>query len=136
MRANRRNNSRNNIVMVVDDDIFVRKVVADTVREFAEVVEIGDGAQVVQQYKTNMPDMVFLDIHLPNQSGLELLKQIRELDPDAYVIMLSADSTQDNVDEGNRFGIQGFLTKPFKRTRIISFLNKCPTIKFVDAGKF
>jgi CheY-like chemotaxis protein len=122
---------RNNIVMVVDDDVFVRKVVSDTIREFAEVIEIGDGAKVLQQYKTHMPDMVFLDIHLPNESGLDLLKQIRSFDPSAYVVMLSADSSTNNVTKGSALGIKGFLTKPFKPARIISLLNQCPTIKFV-----
>lgn len=129
MRANR----KNNLVMVVDDDLFVRRVVADTIKEFAEVVEIGDGADVMKQYKVLMPDMIFLDIHLPNQSGLQLLEQIKALDKDAYVVMLSADTSSGNVSKGNDLGIKGFLAKPFKRARIISHLNKCPTIGFIDS---
>lgn len=130
-KAMRDKNSVNR-VMVADDDMFVRKIVRSVLMEFAEVIEVEDGNDVFKTYKEKLPDILFLDIHLPNQSGLDLLKQIRAFDPRSHIIMLSADSTVDNVQRTKDLGVMGFLTKPFAKNRIMQLLNKCPTIQFTD----
>lgn len=121
-----------NTILVVDDDMFVRHVIRQTLRDVAVIIEAEDGQSAMDIYKENIPDLVFLDIHLPHRSGLEILADIMAFDADAYVVMLSADSSVDNVSKTRDQGIQGFLTKPFSRERIISHLHKCPTIVFQD----
>jgi two-component system, chemotaxis family, chemotaxis protein CheY len=121
-----------NIVMVVDDDLLVRKILRGAIGAVADVVEVADGAEVVSVYKNTMPDLVFLDIHLPHKLGVEILQEIIEYDPAAHIVMLSADSSIDNVVKSKQYGIKGFLTKPFPRDRVVEHLHNCPTIVFAD----
>ena len=118
--------------MVVDDDLFVRSVLRQTLHGIAKVVEVGDGAEVISIYKKHLPDLIFLDIHLPNRTGLELLEEITAFDPDAHIVMLSADSSLENVSKGKDSGIKAFLTKPFSRDRVMAYLHRCPTVVFKD----
>lgn len=79
-------------------------------------------------YVEHAPDIVFLDIHLPDMDGRELLKQIREFDGDAYVVMLSGDSLPRNVIETKKAGAAGFITKPFNKEKVMHYISHCPTI--------
>ena len=121
-----------NVVLVADDDLFVRKVIHAALSDLAEIIEVDDGKDVANAYEKHQPDVVFLDIHLPHISGLELIESIKGLDANAYIIMVSADSSQDNVKAAHAKGSKGFLTKPFTKERILHLFNACPTIKFSD----
>lgn len=128
-----RGQNKNNVVMIADDDLFVRKVIRAALRDFAEVVEVADGADVQACYAKHLPDIVFLDIHLPNISGLEVIRSIRKRDLGAHIVMLSADSCIENVRASRFNGSKGFLTKPFEKKRILQLFNACPTVKFIEA---
>ncbi len=127
-----RGKNKKNIVMVVDDDLFINKVISVGLKDLAEIVVVKDGSEVLSKYKEHTPDMVLLDIHLPNISGLELLNKLLEFDPQAYIIMLSADSSKDNVLQTKFKGAKGFLAKPFPVERVIEYYNQSPTVKFMD----
>lgn len=127
-----RGNKLHNVVMIADDDLFVRKVIKAALQEFTEFVEVTDGAQVEEVYKKTLPDLLFLDIHLPNQSGLDLIHRLSRFDIGAHIIMLSADSSEENVRSAKLRGSRGFLTKPFDKQRILHHFQRCPTIKFAD----
>lgn len=124
--------NKKNLIIVADDDLFVRKVIRSALEEIAEIVEVTDGAEVMKVYTEHTPDILFLDIHLPNVSGMDLIRPILKMDVSAYIIMLSADSSADNVKTSSLRGCKGFLTKPFEKSRILHFFNTCPTIKFMD----
>jgi two-component system chemotaxis response regulator CheY len=126
--ADTRATRRENIVLVADDDMFLRTLVKKGVGANYTVVEVADGAEVLEAYKRHSPDIVFLDIHLPNADGTHLLSKILAFDPKAYVVMLSADSSFDNVENATRLGAKGFLTKPFSGGKLQEHLSKCPTI--------
>lgn len=127
-----RGNNVKNIVLVADDDLFMRKVVTSALGPLAEIVEVTDGAQVEEVYAKCMPDIIFLDIHLPNISGMELIHRLLKKDKGAYIIIQSSDSSVDNVRTSKLRGAKTFLTKPFDKKRILQIFNNCPTIKFVD----
>lgn len=123
-----------NLAMIADDDLFIRGLIKTGMGELVRVEEVSDGTLVIDMYKKLLPDILFLDIHLPGAMGLDLLKEILKIDPAAYIIMISADSSQSNVRTAMHYGARGFLTKPFKKERLKLHLNNCPTIKFLDAG--
>lgn len=89
-----------------------------------------DGNKVLEVYKQSMPDMIFLDIHLPGQTGIHLAKQIRDFDRNAHIVLVSADSTRDNLIAARINGIKGFLLKPIDKERLLSYFNNCPTTRF------
>jgi two-component system, chemotaxis family, chemotaxis protein CheY len=79
-------------------------------------------------YKQYAPDILLLDIHMPGKDGLEVLHDIQDIDPQAYIIMLSADSSAENVGYTLQEGAKGFMTKPFTREKLLELTHKCPTI--------
>jgi two-component system chemotaxis response regulator CheY len=119
---------RENVIVVADDDMYMRMLVKKGVGTNFTVIEIADGSEILAAYKNNVPDVLFLDIHMPNMDGTNVLQQILALDPKAYIVMLSADSSRENVEQTAQKGAKGFLTKPFTKERLQEHLNKCLTI--------
>jgi len=116
------------IVMIADDDIFMRSLVVKALNPYSKVIEVEKGMDVVDRYLQYLPDVLFLDIHLPDANGIDLLEKILKFDKDAYVVMLSADSNKHNVIDTNKMGAKGFVAKPFTGGKLIHFLEKCPTM--------
>lgn len=123
---------KKNVVMIADDDYFIRKIIRTGLVGLAEFVDVENGADVEKNYVNHEPDILFLDVHLPNKSGLDIIGRVMEVDPNAYVIMLSGDSSIQNVQEAMKRGAKGFLAKPFPRDRLVQYFNACPSIKFTD----
>jgi CheY-like chemotaxis protein len=119
---------RENVIIVADDDMFMRSLVKKGVGANYTVIEVADGGQVLEAYKKSAPDVLFLDIHMPNMEGTNVLHQVLAIDPNAYVVMLSADSSFENVENTTHQGAKGFLTKPFSGGKLQEHLAKCPTI--------
>lgn len=127
-----RDGRQHNLCLIADDDLFIRKVLAKHLDGLSESVQAVDGGDCLKLYKEHKPDVAFLDIHLPILTGLELIDQLLRLDPTAYIIVMSADSTAENVQAALRAGAKGFLSKPIQRDRLMHYLNTCPTMRFAD----
>ncbi len=117
------------IFLVADDDSFMLALVKAGLQGEGSVVEIGKGPEVEDAYKRYNPDMVLLDIHLPGMSGHEVLSRLMAIDPTAYIIMLSGDSSPENVKWTARNGAKGFLVKPFSKPKLTDYILHCPTIQ-------
>ncbi|MCA4134511.1 response regulator [Arthrobacter sp. M4] len=103
-------------VLIVDDDFMVAKVHAGFVRQtpgFSVVGVAHTGAQALEEAQRLKPDLVLLDIHLPDISGLDLLHQLREAAPELDVLVISAAREMDTVRRALRGGIVHYLMKPF-----------------------
>jgi len=117
-----------NVIMVADDDMYMRMLVKKGVPPRTRVCEVVDGGEIIAAYKKYMPDILFLEIHMPNADGTDVLRSILEMDPAAYVVMLSADSSQENVEWTTQNGAKEFLAKPFSKDRLMECVKECPTI--------
>lgn len=117
-----------NLVLVADDNEFVRFLIKKWLGPNAEVVEVGHGKEVIDEYVRVKPDILFLDIHLPGRNGKDILKEILDMDSSAFVVMLSADSKKENVIFSIQTGAKAFMTKPFTRQTLDRYYNLCPTI--------
>ncbi|MDE1900563.1 MAG: response regulator [Alphaproteobacteria bacterium] len=117
-----------NLFLIADDDMYIRTLAKAGLKPFGDVIEVSDGSGVVESYKQNNPDMVLLDIHLPGLGGQEILNQLRAIDPKAYVIMLSADSSLENVKLTHQHGAKGFLAKPIHKAKLQEYIDACPTL--------
>ena len=126
---NARKSRGDKIAFIVDDDMFMRVIIKKGIDgKFDRVYELQDGKSILKQYKQHNPDVVFLDIHLPDITGHKILNNILDLDPDAFIIMVSSDSSKTQVVSAVEKGAKGFLVKPFNKAAIMSYLNKCPTL--------
>lgn len=108
-------------ILVVDDAAFMRMMVKDTLSKggYTDVVEAVDGADAVEKYKEISPDLVLMDITMPNMDGLEALKAIKQLNANAVVVMCSAMGQESMVIEAIKSGAKDFIVKPFKTDRIL-----------------
>ena len=109
-------------IMVVDDAAFMRMMVKNALAQggSTDVCEASDGAEAVQMYAEQKPQLVLMDITMPNMDGLEALKKIRENDGNAQIVMCSAMGQESMVIDAIKAGAKDFIVKPFKPERILS----------------
>ena len=110
-----------NKILIVDDAAFMRMMIKDTLKKngYENLIEAADGELAVQAYKTEKPDLVIMDITMPNKNGLEALKEIKEFDSNAKIVMCSAMGQESMVVEAIRSGAKDFIVKPFKADRVL-----------------
>ena len=123
-----REKRQSNVIMIAEDDMFMRSLIKKGVEAHGSITALEDGSTVVDTYLKILPDILFLDIHLPVRSGIEILSEILTFDRDAYIVMLSSDSAKDNVLNTQKIGARGFIAKPFTKEKLEETLWKCPTI--------
>lgn len=112
-------------VLVVDDAQFMRMRCARLLTENGfEVVEAENGAQAIQAYQQHKPDVVLMDITMPEMDGLTALKEIRSRHPEARVAMLTALGQQGIVIEAIKSGARDFIVKPFDTERVLTAVRK------------
>lgn len=108
-------------ILVVDDAAFMRMMIKDSLKKngYENIIEAADGEQAVQTYKAENPDLVIMDITMPNKNGLEALKEIKQIDGNAKIVMCSAMGQESMVVEAIRNGAKDFIVKPFKADRVL-----------------
>lgn len=108
-------------VLIVDDTRFLRETLKEILRKagYEVVGEAENGLKAVELFKQLEPDLVTLDITMPEMNGIEVLKEIKSLQQDAKVIMCSAMGQQKMVVEAIEAGAKDFVTKPFDETRVL-----------------
>jgi len=112
-------------ILIVDDAEFLRVRISKMLTgDGFEVVEADNGLKAIDAYKTHKPDMVLMDITMPEMDGLSALKELRKIDPNAKVIMLTALGQESVVLEAVKSGAKDFVVKPFERDRVMSAINK------------
>lgn len=116
-------------LMIIEDDMFSRRLVHNTLNLRYSLTELGNAEAALETYIRIAPDLLFLDINLPNVTGHELLEKIIAIDPKAYVIMLSGNSDRENMMKAMRIGAKGFVAKPFTREKLFQYIERCPTIQ-------
>jgi two-component system, chemotaxis family, chemotaxis protein CheY len=113
-------------ILVVDDAAFMRKMVSDALAKGGhEVVgEAGNGVEAISQFQALKPDLVTLDITMPEKDGLAALAEIMAADPSAKVVMCSALGQESKVLEAIKLGAKDFVVKPFQPDRVIEAVGK------------
>ncbi|AMA72680.1 MULTISPECIES: response regulator [Aneurinibacillus] len=115
-----------NRILIVDDAAFMRMMIKEilTKNGYDVVGEASDGAQAVEKYKELSPDLVTMDITMPEMDGITALKEIKKINPDAKVIMCSAMGQQAMVIDAIQSGAKDFIVKPFQADRVIEAIKK------------
>jgi two-component system chemotaxis response regulator CheY len=113
-------------VLIVDDALFMRSMIRDILkRDGYEVVgEAGTGIEAVGKYKELKPDVVTMDIIMPDMGGIEAASEIIEYDPQAKIIMCSAMGQQALVIEALQAGAKDFIVKPFQPSKVLEALQR------------
>ncbi len=113
-------------ILISDDAAFMRMMIKDilTKNGYNVVGEAENGARAVEKYNELKPDLVLMDITMPEMDGIQALKKIKESDPSALVIMCSAMGQQAMVIESIQAGAKDFIVKPFQADRVIEAVKK------------
>lgn len=115
-----------NRVLVVDDAAFMRMMIKDILRKggYEVVGEAEDGSKAIEKYKELMPDLVTMDITMPDMDGISAVKEIRKVNPNALIIMCSAMGQQAMVIDAIQAGAKDFVVKPFQPDRVLEAIRK------------
>lgn len=113
-------------IMICDDAAFMRMMIKDILSKngYNVVGEAENGAVAVDKYSELKPDLVLMDITMPEMDGIQALKKIREKDSSASVIMCSAMGQQAMVIESIQAGAKDFIVKPFQADRVLEAVKK------------
>ena len=113
-------------ILICDDAAFMRMMIKDilTKNGYNVAGEAENGVKAVEKYNETKPDLVLMDITMPEMDGIQALKQIKAADPSATVIMCSAMGQQAMVIESIQAGAKDFIVKPFHADRVIEAVKK------------
>ena len=111
-------------ILVIDDSSMSRRMMRRIIENAGhDVVEADDGAGGIEKYFLEKPDAAFLDLTMKDMYGLDVLAKIRELDPDARVVIASADIQDSTRDMVNEAGANGFINKPLTPEKVMESLD-------------
>ncbi|GIO88071.1 response regulator [Paenibacillus faecis] len=113
-------------ILVVDDAAFMRLMLKGILSKngYEIVGEAENGQEAVEKYRSLSPDLVTMDITMPIMEGVEAVRQIKKLDPNAKIIMCSAMGQQTMVVESLQAGAKDFIVKPFQEERVLESIRK------------
>lgn len=113
-------------VLVVDDAPIMRLMLRDILEynKYEVIGEAANGNEAVQMYKELRPDLVTLDIIMPEKEGIEVLAEILEFDADAKVVMVTAIDQRESLIKAIRIGATDYIVKPFEAERVLSAVIK------------
>ena len=112
-------------VLIVDDAAFMRLNLKNILKENYEIAgEAENGQQAVEMYQELKPDFVTMDITMPVMDGLEAIKEIKKIDPEANIIVCSAMGQQKMIIKAIEAGAKDFIVKPFKEQRVLEAIEK------------
>ncbi len=113
-------------ILVVDDEVQICKLInAFLSRQGHEVVTANNGKDAIAKFNAARPHIIFLDIKLPALSGMDVLREIKKIDKQVVVIILSAFGDMETVDTALELGANGYLQKPVELTRLMEIINSC-----------
>jgi CheY-like chemotaxis protein len=125
----RRDRRQNGLIMIVEDDYFTSSYTANLLKKDYDVVSVRSGLEAMPAYIEHAPDLALLDIHMPGLDGHQTLRALRAIDPQTCVVMISADSAENQVMTATRDGAVGFLKKPFARDKLLETIQHQPCMK-------
>lgn len=113
-------------VLIVDDAVFMRNTLKMMLErnEFQVVGQAEDGEEAIAQFIRLKPDVVTMDITMPKMSGLEALIKIKEIDPNAKIVMITAMGNEAMVKEAILNGAVNFIVKPFQEDKVVQVLKR------------
>ena len=113
-------------VLVCDDAVFMRTMLSDILQQagFTVIGEAGTGSIAVEKYKELRPDLVTMDIVMPDMGGIDAVREITAFDPNAKVVMCSAMGQQALVVDAIQAGAKDFVVKPFQPSRVLEAVER------------
>jgi len=111
-------------VLIVDDEFGVRESLRMLLKSHYEIFTAQDGEEALEVLKERKIDLITLDLNMPKLSGIETLREIRKIDAEVPVIIITGYGTQKDEEETRQYGVTDFISKPFNTSQIISVIDR------------
>ena len=111
-------------VLIVDDEFGVRESFRMLLKSSYEICTAADGEEALKVIKEQKFDLITLDLNMPKLSGMETLREIRKIDGEVPVIIITGYGTQKDEKEALHYGVRDFISKPFNTSQIISVIDR------------
>ncbi len=114
-------------ILIADDSLFMRRILKDILSEHYKIIEAESGAKALEQFEKENPDLVLLDIIMPEgeEEGVMVLRSIIEKDPEAQVVMITAVGQDAIIDQCRKLGAMDYIVKPFDAKVVAKTVEKC-----------
>jgi DNA-binding NtrC family response regulator len=111
-------------ILIVDDELGVRESLRMLLKPYYEIHTAADGEEALNIIKERKVHLVTLDLNMPRLSGIETLRQIRKVDGEVPIIIITGYGTQKDEEEAFHYGVKDFIAKPFNTAKIVSLINE------------
>jgi two-component system, chemotaxis family, chemotaxis protein CheY len=114
-------------ILVCDDSLLIRKRLSESIKmsySAVEILDARDGMEAIYMYKIHVPDLVFMDIIMPGKGGIEAVKEIKYIDKNANIVMVSSAGTKENLYKAFGAGSYDFIQKPWDQLAIDKIMSK------------
>lgn len=118
--------SKNFKILIADDSLLARKKLKDALSAlgYTDIVEAKDGNDALSVYRSEKPNLVFMDIVMPKQYGTDTVKDILDENPDAVIVMVSSVGTKSYIQDSLKAGAKDFIAKPFTSSQLLAILER------------
>lgn len=110
-------------ILLVEDDPLARRIVSTCLKDSQHLITATSAQEAVTNYMLHIPDIVFLDIGLPDHDGFSVIEAIKSHNPDAYIVMFSGKSYADYIARSLQMGASGFVEKPFRKENLFHYID-------------
>jgi len=113
-------------ILITDDSEFMRAIIKNSLKDQPDIgcFEAENGDVAVELYREKKPDLVFLDIIMPVKNGIMAMEEIRQLNPDAKVVIVTSVGQEEMANKAKEMNASGFIPKPFKPEQIVEVYNQ------------
>ncbi len=113
-------------ILIVDDALFMRRLIREALEPvgFEVIGEAENGLEALKLFESMKPDLMTLDIIMPEMDGIQVLQEIRKTDKEAKIVMITAVDQRDCMLKAMSLGVSDFIVKPFDDTRVVSAVEK------------
>ena len=122
-------------VLIVDDEFGVRESLRILLQPYYEISTAQGGEEVLKVIRERKIDLITLDLNMPNLSGFETLREIRKIDSEVPVIIITGYGTQKDEKEAFHYGVTDFISKPFNTSSIISVIDRILEERIENRGR-
>ncbi|OJU14280.1 MAG: two-component system response regulator [Clostridiales bacterium 43-6] len=112
------------VIMIVDDAAFMRMMIKNILSKTYKIIEAENGREAIEKYESSCPDLVLMDIAMPGMDGIEALREIKDRDKNAKVVICSSVRQEAIVLEAIQSGAVDYIVKPFQAERLIQTIDK------------
>lgn len=114
-------------VLVTDDSAFMRSVITKILEKnpkVGEIYEVKNGIEVVDMFRQKKPELITMDLDMPEKNGIDAAKEIKSFAPSANIVMVTSSTKTDVREEAEQIGTSGYITKPFNADKIHEVIDK------------